>query len=60
MQTISRKVLSSVEFARAVGTGVNRVRAYVRCGKIRAVRYGRRIMIPLAEVDKFLMSESGS
>jgi excisionase family DNA binding protein len=58
MQTITPKVLSSAEFAQAVGTGVNRIRAYVRTGKIRAVRYGRRIVIPLSEVDKFLSNEA--
>ena len=60
MQAVVKKVLSSAEFAQAVGTGVNRIRAYVRTGKIRAVRYGRRIMIPLSEVDKFLSSESAA
>ena len=29
MLTITPKVLSSAEFAQAVGTGVNRIRAYV-------------------------------
>jgi excisionase family DNA binding protein len=58
MQAMTKKVLSSAEFAQAVGTGVNRIRAYVRTGKIRAVRYGRRIVIPLSEVDKFLSNEA--
>jgi excisionase family DNA binding protein len=58
MPAITPKVLSSAEFAQAVGTGVNRIRAYVKTGKIRAVRYGRRIVIPLSEVDKFLSNEA--
>jgi excisionase family DNA binding protein len=58
MPAITPKVLSSAEFAQVVGTGVNRIRAYVRTGKIRAVRYGRRIVIPLSEVDKFLSNEA--
>jgi hypothetical protein len=51
MPAITPKVLSSAEFAQAVGTGVNR---------IRAVRYGRRIVIPLTEVDKFLTNEANA
>jgi excisionase family DNA binding protein len=58
MPAITPKVLSSAEFAQIVGTGVNRIRAYVKTGKIRAVRYGRRIVIPLSEVDKFLSNEA--
>jgi excisionase family DNA binding protein len=58
MPAITPKVFSSAEFAQAVGTGVNRIWAYVRTGKIRAVRYGRRIVIPLSEVDEFLSNEA--
>jgi excisionase family DNA binding protein len=55
---IIRKVLSPAEFAQAVFTGVNRVRELVRQGKVRAVRHGRRIVIPATEVDRFLETEA--
>jgi excisionase family DNA binding protein len=55
---ISRRVISPDEFAQAVYTSGARIRALVREGRIRAVRHGRRIVIPISEVDAFLERES--
>jgi excisionase family DNA binding protein len=56
--TIPRKTYKPAEFARAVGTGINRVWQLVREGRIRHIKHGRRIVIPISEVDAFLERES--
>jgi excisionase family DNA binding protein len=56
---LSRRVCSVSEFAKAIDTGENRVREYVRAGKIRSVRYGRRIVILIDEIDRFLKDQAG-
>jgi excisionase family DNA binding protein len=56
---LSRRVCTVSEFAKAVHTGENRVREYVRAGTIRAVRYGRRIVILIDEIDRFLEDQAG-
>jgi excisionase family DNA binding protein len=56
--TIPRKTYKPSEFAQAVGTGINRVWQLVREGRIRHIKHGRRIVIPISEVDAFLERES--
>jgi excisionase family DNA binding protein len=51
-------VLTAGEFGRRCNLGINLTRQYVRSGRIKSVRYGRRIVIPLSEVDAFLERES--
>ncbi len=55
--TIERKVLNTEQFALAVGIGINRARTMVKQKRIRHVLYGRRICIPISEVDDFLARE---
>ena len=55
---VPRKTYKPAEFAQAVGTGINRVWQLVREGRIRHIKHGRRIVIPISEVDAFLERES--
>jgi excisionase family DNA binding protein len=57
MQNELKSVLNALEFAKAIGTGVNRVRALVKQGRIKHVKYGKNIRIPLHEVSAFLERE---
>ncbi len=40
------------EAGRLLGISPHTVRLYVRQGKIRAVRFGRRLSIPMAEIER--------
>ena len=51
---IEPRTCSAAEAARAIGTGINRLRQYVREGKIRAVHHGRHIVVPISEITRFL------
>lgn len=54
---VERKVISAEQFALAVGIGINRARTMVKQKRIRHVLYGRRICIPISEIDDFLERE---
>ena len=60
MTGIAKRVVSVREFAEAVGTGERRIRDYVREGLVRAIRHGRRIVIPETEVNRFLEAPPAS
>ena len=55
---LNRRVCTVSEFAKAVGTGENRAREYVRAGKVRSLQHGRRILIPITEIDRFIETEA--
>lgn len=52
--TFEPQVCTPAQFARAVGTGSNRVYEYVRQGRVRHLRHGNRIVIPISEIQRFI------
>ena len=46
--------VSAAEAAKKLGCGRNTVYELIRIGQLRAVRFGRRIRIPLRELDEYL------
>jgi excisionase family DNA binding protein len=51
----TRRVLNPFEAGKIAGVGHNRIREWVRAGKLRALP-GRRILIPEAALETFLQS----
>jgi excisionase family DNA binding protein len=49
-----RQTLTVEDFGRVIGIGRNGAYAAVQRGEVRAVKIGRRLLIPLAEVDRLL------
>jgi predicted site-specific integrase-resolvase len=50
-----RRVFNAVEAGKIAGVGHNRIREWVRAGKLRALP-GHRILIPEAALETFLQS----
>lgn len=46
--------LSQKEFARRLGVGEQNIRSAVREGRIYALKFGRRVCIPLSELQRLL------
>ena len=46
------------EAARLLGISPHTIRAYIREGKIRHVRFGRRVLVPMSEVVR--LSQEGA
>lgn len=46
--------------AKALGVGRDSAYQLVREGRLRAVRVGRRLLVPVAELDEFIRREVGS
>jgi excisionase family DNA binding protein len=44
--------VSVSEAGAVVGLSKHTIRAYVRSGRVRAVRFGRRVLIPVEEVQR--------
>lgn len=53
-QTASKLVLTPKEVESLLGLSKNSVNALLRSGRLRAVRYGRRWLIPREAVTEFL------
>ena len=53
----TRRVFNPFEAGKIAGVGHNRIREWVRAGKLRALP-GRRILIPEAALETFLQSAS--
>jgi excisionase family DNA binding protein len=51
---MDRKALSLTEAADALGIHRHTLRQLVEDGRLRSVRVGRRYLIPVAEIDRFL------
>lgn len=45
------------EAARLLGVSKYTIRAYERCGKIKGVRFGTRVLIPMDEVKRIASGE---
>jgi excisionase family DNA binding protein len=50
----SRRALSVAELSQALGLGLNKAYELVNSGRIKAVREGGRIIVPVAEIDRYL------
>jgi excisionase family DNA binding protein len=50
--------LNPLAFSQETGYGLNRIRQYLRAGKIKHVKSGTRVLIPRSEVAAFLERES--
>jgi excisionase family DNA binding protein len=48
------QLLSAVEAAGRLGVGVSTLRIWMGQGKINCVRLGRRVLIRLSEVERFI------
>ena len=53
-----RKALSYREAAQTVGVCERTIWGLVRDGKLRAVRFGRSVRIPVAELDRFIAGQA--
>ncbi|NJK45789.1 MAG: helix-turn-helix domain-containing protein [Pleurocapsa sp. SU_196_0] len=53
-----RQILTPREFAASIGCGINLAYDYIKEGKVKSVRHGRRIVIPTSEVAGFLSREA--
>lgn len=53
-----RLTLDVAEAAELLGLGLNTTYDLVRSGRLRAVRVGRRLVIPRLEIDGFLEREA--
>jgi excisionase family DNA binding protein len=51
---LERKAVNVSEAARVLGLHPHTVRALVERGELYSVRVGKRILIPVAELDRFL------
>jgi excisionase family DNA binding protein len=56
---MERKALSVSEFSDALGTSNDTTRRRIADGSIRSVRFGRRVLIPRAELDRILAEGCG-
>lgn len=58
---VSKLLLTPDEFRDALGGAIGRGSIYelVRAGRIRSVRLGRKILIPITEVNAFIEREAG-
>ena len=54
MEATQRQTVTVEEFGRIVGIGRNSAYMAVERGEVRAVRIGKRIVIPKAEVQRLL------
>ena len=50
----NRAALSKKEFAERLGVSLDSVNRMIKKEKIRAVNFGRRVLIPCAEVERLL------
>ena len=55
----NKLVLTPKEVEPLLGLSKNSVNALLRSGRLRAVRYGRRWLIPHAAINEFLNSSGG-
>jgi excisionase family DNA binding protein len=53
MQSVQRFALSVDETAAAVGLSSRYVRGLIADGRLRAIRTGRRVLVPIAELERF-------
>jgi len=51
---MDRLAVSVVEAAEMISLAPRTIRAWIASGKIRAVRLGRRVVIPVRELDRLL------
>lgn len=49
-----RVALGIAEFARAIGCSADTVRRQVAAGKLKAVKFSRRVLIPISELYRIL------
>jgi len=57
--TMTRKTISIVEAAAALGIGRSAAYEAARCGQIPTIRIGRRILVPVAAFERFLDHPEG-
>lgn len=50
----TRRALSVAEVSHALGLGLNKTYELVNSGRIKAVREGGRIIVPVTEIDRYL------
>ncbi len=55
-----RLTLTTVEAAVALGISVSLAQQLIRTGRIRAVKAGRRTLIPATELQRFLSGEDAN
>jgi len=53
-------LVSVREAARELGLGRDSTYSLVRVGRLRSVRVGRRVLVPRAELEAFVVREAGS
>jgi excisionase family DNA binding protein len=54
LNLISKRVYTLTEAAAIVGISYSLMRKFVKQGKIKTMRVGKRLMVPEAEVEKLL------
>lgn len=56
IREVRRLGLNLIEAALTVGVARNTMRELIELGRVRAVKVGRRIVVPVAELERFLAS----
>jgi excisionase family DNA binding protein len=59
METMERKAVSVKDFQRACGIGKNYAYELVNTGKIRTLKVGKKWVIPITEIDRWLSQAGG-
>lgn len=54
MQTIEKRALNLKEAGQALGVHQHTVRRLINEGRIDVVRVGARVLVPVAEIERFL------
>jgi excisionase family DNA binding protein len=57
---MERKAVNIAEAAKALGLHPHTVKALVNDGRLHAVKVGKRYLIPVAELDRFLEPQEAS
>jgi excisionase family DNA binding protein len=57
LQNPERAALRITEFARAIGCSTDTVRRQVAAGKLKAIRFSRRVLIPISELRRILTAK---
>jgi excisionase family DNA binding protein len=53
----NRIAISKQEYARSLSVSLDSVNRAIKRGKIRVIRFGRRVLIPKTELDRVLRGE---